>query len=152
MKKLFLIAGCVALAACGQSEEAAPADDANVAAAEDANAMAEGNAGADANTAGTALASINETSWEFIDPETKKPVLESIDASGKYIANSGTEHLDHGTVVMKDGKACFTSAMDNEGEECWTDPKLEVGQTGETVSDKGERLTLKRVAYVPLTM
>lgn len=147
MKKLLLIAGCAALAACGQSEEAAPADEANVAAAEDANAtMAEGNA------AGTALASINETSWEFIDPDSKKPVLESIDASGKYIANSGTEHLDHGTAVMKDGKACFTSAMDNEGEECWSDPKLEVGQTGETVSDKGERLTLKRVAYVPLTM
>lgn len=147
MKKLLLIAGCAALAACGQSEEAAPADEANVAVAEDANAtMAEGNA------AGTALASINETSWEFIDPDSKKPVLESIDASGKYIANSGTEHLDHGTAVMKDGKACFTSAMDNEGEECWSDPKLEVGQTGETVSDKGERLTLKRVAYVPLTM
>jgi len=36
MKKLLLIAGCAALAACGQSEEAAPADEANVAAAEDA--------------------------------------------------------------------------------------------------------------------
>jgi len=147
MNKLLLIAGCAALAACGTSEEAAPADNLEVAAAEEGNA-----AMADSNTAGTALASLNETSWEFTDPETKKPVIESIDASGKYIANSGTEHLDHGTAVMKDGKACFTSAMDNEGEECWTDPKLAVGQSGETVSDKGEKLIVKRVAYVPLTM
>jgi hypothetical protein len=55
-------------------------------------------------------------------------------------------------VVMKDGKACFTSAMTKEGEVCWTDPKLEVGQSGETVSDKGEKLALKRIAYVPKTM
>jgi hypothetical protein len=48
---------------------------------------------------------------------------------------------------MKDGKACFTSAMNKEGEVCWTDPKVEVGQSGETTSDKGEKLTVKRIAY-----
>ncbi len=53
---------------------------------------------------------------------------------------------------MKDGKACFTSAMDDEGEVCWTDPMLAEGQAGETTSDKGQKLTVKRVAYVPLTM
>ena len=95
---------------------------------------------------------INETSWEFIDNESKKPILESVDANGNYIANSGAEHMDHGTVVVKDGKACFTSAMTDEGEVCWTDPKLEVGQSGETTSDKGEKLAIKRVEYKPLTM
>ena len=71
-----------------------------------------------------ALATLNETTWEFTDTKTKKPIQELIDATGKYIAVSGTEHIDHGTAVMKDGKACFTSAMDKEGEVCWTDPML----------------------------
>jgi hypothetical protein len=35
---------------------------------------------------------------------------------------------------------------------CWTDPKVEIGQSGETTSDKGEKLAVKRVAYTPLTM
>ena len=142
MRTLILVAAAAALAGC-QQKAAEPADDANV--AMEANA-------ADANVTGTALASINETTWEFTDPDTKKPVTESVDAAGKYIANSGTEHMDHGTAVMKDGKACFDSAMDKEGEVCWTDPKVAEGQSGETTSDKGEKLTVKRVAYVPLTM
>ena len=146
MHKLILVAAIAALAGCSQ-DAAAPAEDTNVAA--DANAVADANA-ADANATGTALASINETSWEFT--QDGKPMQESIDAKGNYIVNSGTEHIDHGTVVMKDGKACFTSAMTKDGEECWTDPKVEIGQSGETTSDKGEKLTVKRVAYVPLTM
>jgi len=77
-----------------------------------------------------------------------------IDATGKYITQEkdGGKHVDHGTAVMKDGKACFTSAMDKTGEVCWTDPKLAEGQSGETTSDKGEKLTVTRVAYAPLTM
>ena len=103
-------------------------------------------------TAPAALTSLNETSWEFTDTKTGKPMQESVDATGKYIIVSGTEHIDHGTAVMKDGKACFTSAMDKEGEVCWTDPMAAIGQSGETTSDKGEKLTVKRVAYTPLTM
>jgi hypothetical protein len=99
-----------------------------------------------------ALASIASTTWEYTDPKTKKPIQESVDADGKYITVSGKEHIDHGTAVMKDGKACFTSAMDKEGEVCWTDPMVAVGQSGETTSDKGEKLTVKRTDYVPLTM
>ena len=140
MRTLILVAAAAALAGC-QQKAAEPADDANV--AMEANA-------ADANVTGTALASINETTWEFTDPDTKKPVTESVDAAGKYIANSGTEHLDHGTVVMKDGKACFTSAMTKDGEMCWTDPKIEPGASGETVNDKGEKLAIKRIAYLPV--
>ena len=148
MHKLILVAVVAALAGCSQ-EAAAPAEDANL--AMDANAAVDANA-VDANMAGTALASINETTWEFTDAKTGKPVQESVDAAGKYIAVSGTEHMDHGTAVMKDGKACFTSAMDKEGEVCWTDPMLAEGASGETTSDKGEKLTVKRTAYVPLTM
>ena len=146
MNKLILVAAVAALAGCSQETAAPPAEDANV--AMEANA-ADANA-ADAIVAGTPLASLNETTWEFT--QDGKPMRESIDAAGKYIAVSGTEHIDHGTAVMKDGKACFTSAMDDEGEVCWTDPMVAIGGSGETTSDKGEKLIVTRTAYVPLTM
>jgi formylmethanofuran dehydrogenase subunit A len=126
---------CLALAGCSKPAEA-PAD---------ANAAA-------ANEAVPAAFEIKMTSWEFVDPESKKAIFESVNANGNYIANAGAEHFDHGTAVMKDGKACFTSAMDDEGEVCWTNPNVEVGQSGETTSDKGEKLTVTRVEYKPLTM
>lgn len=150
MRKIMLIATLAALSAC-QQKAAEPAPDANAAMANDAMA---GNEAMSANAAMTpaALASISHTSWEFTDPKTKKPIQESVDDTGKYIANSGKEHFDHGTAVMKGGKACFTSAMTKDGEVCWTDPMLAVGQSGETTNDKGEKLTVKRVEYVAMTM
>lgn len=137
MQKIVLVAAVIALAAC--SKPASTANDANMAAANDV-----------AVTPAAAPSPINHTTWEFV--MDGKPMQESIDDNGNYITTSGTEHIDHGTVVMKDGKACFTSAMNKKGEECWTDPKLEVGGSGESVSDKGQKLPLKRVAYVPKTM
>jgi hypothetical protein len=92
-----------------------------------------------------ALTTLNETSWEFT--QKGKPMQESVDATGKYITQSGKEHIDHGTAAMKGGKGCFTSAMTKDGEICWTDPMIAVG-----ASDKGEKLAIKRVAYKPLTM
>jgi hypothetical protein len=106
----------------------------------DANAM-------DANAVATPAAfQLNETTWEFTDDG--KAMTESIDASGNYVTWSGAEHIDHGTSVMKDDKACFTSAMDKEGEVCWTTQAVEIGQSMDTTSDKGKKLTVKRVAYV----
>ena len=139
MKKLLLLVGWAALAACGQKQEAAPAEnaDANLAAAE-------------APAATPAAFQLNETTWTFTDDG--KAMKESIDANGNYITNSGTEHADHGTAIMKGDKACFTSAMDNEGESCWTTKPLEIGESYETTSDKGEKLTVTRVAYEALTM
>ena len=147
MRALVMAAAVAALAGCNQQEAAAPAEDANV--AMDANAAVDANA-ADANAAGTALASLNETTWEY--SEDGKPMQLSVDAAGKYITVSGTEHIDHGTAAMKDGKVCFTSAMNKDGAMCWTDPMLAVGASAESTSDKGEKLTVKRTAYVPLTM
>ncbi len=141
MRLMICLAAACALAACSKQAEAPPAAD---------NSADVTNASAPVVPA--ALTSINETSWEFTDNKTHKPMQESVDANGKYITVSGKEHIDHGTAVMKDSKACFTSAMDKVGEVCWTDPKVEIGQSGETTSDKGEKLTVKRVAYAPLTM
>ena len=116
-------------------------------------ALAAGSAAAaDTKAASEASAAwtINETSWEFT--VNGKPMQESIDAGGNYVITSGAEHIDHGTAVMKDGKICSTSAMTSDGEICWTAPPLEVGASAEAVSDRGQKLTVKRVAYVPPAM
>jgi hypothetical protein len=130
----------LALMACNK-----PADTTTENIAEENMAM-ESNA-MDANAMATPAGfQINETSWEFT--REGKATTESIDAAGNYVAWSGSEHVDHGTAVMKDDKACFTSAMDKEGEVCWTTQPTEIGQSMETTSDKGEKLTVKRVAYM----
>jgi hypothetical protein len=137
MKKLFLFAGAAVLAACGDQPASAPE-------ANEANAAA-------AATEAAAPMSLNETSWTFT--RDGKAIQESVDANGNYIANSGDEHVDHGSYVIVDGKHCFTSAMTKEGQDCWTaPPNIEVGQSVEITSDKGEKLTVTRQEYTPLTM
>ena len=125
----------LALMACGRPAETTTEN------------VAEENMAMDANATVTPAAfQLNETTWEFT--REGKNLTETIDASGAYVAWSGAEHVDHGTSVMKDGKACFTSAMDQEGEVCWTTQPTEISQSMETTSDKGEKLTVKRVAFV----
>lgn len=94
---------------------------------------------------------INHTSWTYTEKGTKLRM--SVDDSGNYIENTAAgKHRDHGTAVVKDDKICFTSAMNKEGEVCWTGKHLKVGQSMVTTSDKGEKLRVKRVAYKPLSM
>lgn len=94
---------------------------------------------------------INNTTWTYM--EHGKKVRESIDASGNYIENAVSgKHIDHGTAVMKGSKVCFTSAMTKEGEVCWTTRPVKIGHSMNTVSDKGQKLTVTRVAYVRLKM
>jgi hypothetical protein len=94
---------------------------------------------------------LNQTSWTYIDHGKK--VRESIDADGNYIENAVSgKHVDHGTAVMKEDKACFTSAMTKDGEVCWTTKPVKIGHSMVTTSDKGEKLKVTRVAYVKLSM
>jgi hypothetical protein len=96
---------------------------------------------------------LNETSWTYVDPDKKVKARESIDATGNYIENAVSgKHIDHGTAIMKDGKACFTSAMSNAGEMCWTTHPVAIGHSMTTTNDKGKKLTVTRVAYKPLTI
>lgn len=130
----------LALMACGQQADTTVENVAEENMAVDANAV-------DANAAVTPAAfQLNDTTWEFT--REGKNITETVDASGNYVAWAGAEHVDHGTAVMKDGKACFTSAMDQEGEVCWTTAETAIGSSMETTSDKGEKLTVKRVAFM----
>ena len=73
-----------------------------------------------------------------------------IDANGNYIENSVSgKHIDHGTAVMKDDKACFTSAMTKDGEVCWTTKPVKIGHSMSTTSDKGESLTVHACQLCP---
>jgi len=106
-----------------------------------------------AKTAKAAAFQLNETTWTYVDHGKK--VRETIDKDGNYIENAVSgKHIDHGTAVMKDGKACFTSAMTKEGEVCWTTPKsaVAVGHSFVTKSDKGRKLKVTRTKYTVLKM
>ena len=141
----------LALVACNK-KDAATADAANAGMANDAmatNSMAANTMAANDMMA-PAAASMNNTTYEYV--RNSRAIQLSVDGTGKYISTAGKDHMDHGTTAMKDGKLCFTSAMNKDGEICWTDPKLAVGQQGPTVSDKGEKLNVKLVAYVPKAM
>jgi len=142
MRTVMISLAVLALVACSK-----PAETTNDMNAAESNVAMEANA-TDANMAVPAAFQINETSWEFT--RKGKATTESVDSSGNYVAWSGAEHIDHGTAVMKDDKACFTSAMDKEGEVCWTTSPTEIGQSFETTSDKGEKLTVKRIAFMPV--
>ncbi|KLI63093.1 hypothetical protein [Aurantiacibacter marinus] len=133
MKKLIVITSAAMLAACGSAE---PAEE--TVAVADAEAPAE-------------VMSLNETTWTFVMDDME--IMESIDASGNYIANAGDEHYDHGTYVLADAKQCFTSAMNDEGQMCWTTPaEIAVGESADITSDAGDPLTVTRIEYTPLTM
>ena len=107
---------------------------------------------ADAKTPKKATFQLNMTTWTYVDKKDGK-LKESIDADGNYITQTmGGKHIDHGTAVMKDGKACFTSAMTKDGEICWTTAPVRIGHSMKTTSDKGMKLTVHRVAYVKMSM
>jgi hypothetical protein len=103
-------------------------------------------------TAKPADAQINSTSWTYAEKDGTK-IQMSVDADGNYIENTAAgKHHDHGTAMLKGDKVCFTSAMNKDGESCWTNKAVKVGQSMVTKSDKGETLKVTRVAYTPLSM
>ena len=94
---------------------------------------------------------LDGTTWTFSMKDVK--YKESIDADGKYITQTlAGKHFDHGTAVMKDGKACFTSAMTKDGQICWSVSPVAIGHRLHSVNDKGDKLTVTRVAYTPMQM
>lgn len=138
MKKLILIAGAAALAACGETatEDTAPADETMV---DEADAMVETDA------------DYTMRSYSWTGPEGQAMVM-SVDADGNYISEADGNHYDHGTVTLNDeGKICFESAMD-QPDGCWTYSDLEVGGSMDSMSDEGATVTVTRTEYVELSM
>jgi len=134
MRMVICPLAVLALVACSK-----PAETTNDTNAADANVMM------DANAVTPAAFQLNQTTLEFTSEG--KLVVETIDANGNYVVWSGAEHIDHGKMVMKGDKACFDSAMDQEGETCWTTSPTEIGQSWEATNDKGEKLIIKRIDF-----
>lgn len=136
MKKFVLLASCAALASCADSatNEAASAD----------NIVVE--------EATPAAMSLNETTWTW-DADGSQMVI-SVDADGNYIVEtSDGDHVDHGTYAQAEAGDCFTSAMNDEGAECWTtSEEIAVGASVESSSDKGKSGNYTRVDYRELSM
>lgn len=105
-----------------------------------------------AKTAHSRSIEIKGMTWLFTNKAGTR-VRASIDRNGNYIDQSvAGKHLDHGTALMRNGKACFTSAMNNDGEICWTMRAVKIGHSMVTTNNKGEKLRATRVKYTPLTM
>ncbi len=139
MRLTICLTAAVALCACSKPAESPNATE---------NA-AENVAEANAAAATPAPMQINETSWTYTDKNGSK-VQELIDPSGKYVSTSAAgKHVDHGKAWVQDDKVCFDSAMDKEAASCWTAKHAEIGQSMDVTSDKGEKLTVTRIAYVP---
>ena len=94
---------------------------------------------------------LNHTTWTY--SMKGKTYRETVDADGNYITQTtGGKHIDHGTATVKDGKACFTSAMNKDGEVCWKSHYVGIGHSMVVVNDKGRKLTVHRAAYKALEM
>ncbi|GGD65839.1 hypothetical protein [Croceicoccus mobilis] len=132
MKKILVIAGAAMLSACGSPE------------AEQAEAPVT------ETEAPVEVMPLLDTSWSFAMDGTD--YFESIDAEGNYLTNvmtdDGEEHFDHGLYEMIDGKHCFTSQMNEDGQMCWTTPaEIATGDTVDAVSDSGDTLAITRQEY-----
>ena len=150
MRLTICLTAALALCACSKPATETANTDTNVAV--DNSAATDMNAAVDANAATPAAFQLNETTWTYTYKGQDQ--TESIDANGHFVAwvkKPAIKYVDQGSAVMKGDKACFTSSMgaDKGKEECWTSKPTEIGQSMDTVSDKGQKLTVTRVAYEP---
>lgn len=126
MKKLILIAGCVSLAACSQSDAPAEAEKemmAPEAVAEDTLAGTYDATGADGVTSVT-----------------------TIDAEGNYTVSVDGAEVESGTVVETASQTCFNSAEEGSAPECWTDGEPAEDGSWVATSDDGATMTVKKRA------
>ena len=84
-----------------------------------------------------------KSTWEY--RQNGKLVSVMFDGDD-YRETSSGKVLDHGRISMRRGKLCFDSAVNKNKNGCWTRVDVPVGQSAVTVSDKGERLRLKRIS------
>ncbi len=124
MKKLALLAGVAALAACSEAAPEAEAAPETVEVAE----TAVGGPGTYEVTYGDGTV-VTMTSTE----------------DGKFSSVNGDQTAT-GTVAQVDGKACFDADGDEEGAMCWTAGETAPDGSWVATSDAGETVTVKPVA------
>ena len=137
MKSLFLIAGFVALAACGQKQEPAATEDANTAIAEaDANATVSNSAMLTAN--GSAPGTYEVTMKDGSKGQS------TLNADGTYVDKNSDGTESKGTWNVAGGKTCFDPDGD-AGPTCYTETATAPDGTFTATPDKGDPVTVKKI-------
>jgi hypothetical protein len=137
MKRLLLVAGFAALAACGQQEPAAT-EDANATIAEaDANA-------ADSNAAGLLTANGSPPGTYEVTMKDGSKGQTTLSADGTYVDKNSNGTESKGTWNVAGGKTCFDPEGD-EGAMCYTESETAADGTFTATPDKGDPVTVKKV-------
>lgn len=137
MKSLFLIAGFVALAACGQKQEPAATEDANTAIAEaDANATVSNSAMLTANGS-------SPGTYEVTMKDGSKG-QSTLNADGTYVDKNSDGTESKGTWNVAGGKTCFDPEGD-AGPTCYTETATAPDGTFTATPDKGDPVTVKKI-------
>ena len=130
MRKIILIAGLAALAACSKPAEAPTAAESSAAPVADASAAASASPVGD---------------YTFVDKDKKQGKV-SIAADNSYSVTWPDGKVQKGTFAQKDGKACYDPEGDTDATLCWTDGKPAADGTWVATSDDGQVVTVTRVA------
>jgi hypothetical protein len=129
MRKIILIAGLAALAACSKPAEAPAAADSGAAVADASAAAGDSPAG----------------DYTFVDKDKKTGKL-SVAADNSYVVTLPDGTVQKGTVSNKDGKACYDGEGDTPPTMCWANGEPAADGTWTATSDDGQVVTVTRVA------
>lgn len=125
MRKLILLAGVAALAACAEAE-----------APEDTEAMEEATV-AEAPAIEPGLFEVTSADGEV--GQTR------LNADGTYVDIVDGEQIGSGTWVQRDGQMCFDGDAEGEEEACWTDGPMNEDGSWTATGPDGTTVTVRRV-------
>lgn len=126
MKKLIILAGCVALAACSKGE--APAET-------ETEAAAATPAAAEDSMAGT---------YEATAADGSKSMT-VMNADGSYTETAADGSVTTGTISMVKGQSCFNSSEEGSAPECWTDGEPAEDGSWVSTNDDGVQVTIRKM-------
>jgi hypothetical protein len=129
MKKLLLVAGFAALAACSQKQEPA--------ASEDSNAV-------DSNVAAMATANGSAPGTYEVTMKDGSKAQSILNADGTYVDKDSDGTESKGTWSLASGKTCFDPEGD-EGPTCYTETATAADGTFTATPDKGDPVTVRKI-------
>jgi len=138
MRRLLLVAGFAALAACGQKQEPTATEDANATVAEaDANA-------ASANAVAMTTANGSAPGTYEVTMKDGKKGQSTLNADGTYVDKDADGKESKGTWSVAGGKTCFDPEGD-EGPTCYAETSTAADGTFTATPDKGDPVTVKKI-------
>lgn len=138
MRSLVLIAATVALSACSQGADEAPA-------ASETAQTATASETAEAAPSGTsALAAADAAGTYTVTWADGTTTSTTINADGTYVDTMDGEETSHGTWAVKDGRSCLTP--EGGAELCWTDSAPAADGSWTATADDGTTVTVTKAS------